>query len=99
MSDDCGYWEGLLDGVEALYQEELAWQEAHWAEQDDFMRSEFLAVSLLDAARWLGKVQDAARAGSLPSDLMVRLHSVEALVKGAEPRIASLRARATGRAA
>jgi len=91
MGDDRPYYEGLLGSVEALYGEELAWQEAHWGELDEFMRSEYLGVTLVDADRRLGALQEAADAGTLPEDLVGRVRSVEALVREAQPRVARLR--------
>lgn len=77
--------------VETTFTEELEEHERKWDELDDFMRSEYLAVGVVDAWRRLGKLQDAEKAGELPNELHKELRRVEWIAREAEPRIEKLK--------
>ena len=94
---DHQYFENLLQAVLAAYQEDLAWHEKHWAELDDFMRTEFLTVDLPDAARRLSILQAAVSSGELSPELIERLRLAEEIVSAAASRLQILRRSMNGR--
>jgi len=91
MLTDIHYYKNLLMSVEFTFNEDLEEHERHWEELDDFMRSEYLAVNVVDAHRRLGKLQDAEKAGELPSELQQELRRVEQYVEDATSRIEKLK--------
>ena len=87
---DRQFYDNLLVSIEALFTEDLAWEEAHWSEEDDFMRSEFLHVNVEDAFRRLGWLRKAHEHGELLPEQVEHLYRVEKIVHEAGPRIRKL---------
>ena len=94
---DRDYYERLLEAVNATYGEELEEQEREWDTMDDFMRTEFLAVDLVDAERRLGILEDAAERDALPPDLLPVLSRVQEMARAAQLRIQALQERMAAR--
>ncbi len=94
---DRDYYERLLQAVSATYGEDLQDQEREWDTMDDFMRTEFLAVDVVDAERRLGILEDAAKSGALPPDLLPALERVKEMALAAQPRIEVLQERRAAR--
>lgn len=88
---DVQYYKNLLMSVECTFTEELEEHERNWQELDDFLRSEYLAVNVVDAWRYLGKLQDAEKAGELPEELLQDLRRVERYAQKAKPRTGQLK--------
>ena len=91
MARDYQYYKNLINGVDATFTEDLEYHEANWNRLDDFLRSEYLAVDVVDAWRYLGKLQDAEKAGELPDELRDELRRVERIARAAQPRIEKLK--------
>lgn len=91
MARDYQYFKNLLISVDTTFTEELEKHEKNWGWLDDFMRSEYLAVDVIDALRRLGKLQDAEKAGELPDDLRDELRRIERIAVEAESRIEKLK--------
>lgn len=91
MAGDVQYYKNLLMSVKYTFTEDLEEHERDWEQLDDFMRSEYLAVNVVDAWRRLGKLQDAEKAGKLPVELLQELRRVERYAEEARPRIEKLK--------
>lgn len=91
MARDYQYYKNLINSVDATFREDLEYHEANWSRLDDFLRSEYLAVDVVDAWRYLGKLQDAEKAGELPDELRGELRRVERIARVAQPRIEKLK--------